>query len=918
VTPVDEPAHPAPYGPRYPTEYEADVVLRDGWTAHLRPIAGADADLLVSFYARVSEESKYYRFFAPYPVLSERDVARFTQVDYSDRMALIITVGDAMIGVGRYERINRESAEVAFLIEDAHQGRGLGQLLLEHLAQAAREHGIHRFVAEVLPDNRKMITVFTEAGYKVAREFEDGLIAVEFDIAPTDTSFGVMQAREQRSEALSIARLLSPRSVAVIGASRREGTIGNALLRNLRDSGFTGPLSAVNAGTDSSTGTDNDVGAGADGAEIDGVPAYPTIREVEGTVDLAVVAVPAEAVAEVVLDCAAKGARGLVVVSSGFAELGEEGRTRQRHLVGLARSYGMRVIGPNCLGVINTDPAVSLNATLSPVMPKPGRVAFFCQSGALGVPILADMIGRGLGLSSFVSAGNRADVSGNDLMQYWYSDEATEVVLLYLESLGNPRKFSRVARRLARRKPVVALKSGRATQGVPLGHTVRRSQLPSATIDSLFRQSGLIGVDTTGELFDVAQLLAHQPLPRGRNVAVVSNSDALTLLALDAMAGCGLEVAGGPRTLGHDAGADEFGSALAAVFADDQVDSVVVIFTPPVYAGGAEVAQVLASAAAGSDKPVVSIFLASTSVPEQLRVPDGHGGAARGSIPSFSSPQYAVAALAKATQYAEWQRRADSTIPDLPGIDAAGAEDFVAGFLQRHAAGAELAEPDLRRLLGFYGVSVLPAFPVLSADEAVARAEELDWEVILKATADQWRMRPDLADIWRHIHHEDDMREAWAEMTETFGVASDPARAQFVVQKMATPGVPVVISALEDVSYGPVVSFGLSGVATDLLGDRSYRMPPLTTADAAEMVREVRAAPLLYGYRGSDPVDIGAIEDLLHRISRLTLDLEEVVRLDLRSVLASPGGATVLHASGRIAPNEKPRQDTAVRRLAGA
>ncbi|MER7247351.1 GNAT family N-acetyltransferase [Kribbella sp. NPDC000426] len=891
--------HELPDG--YPAEYEADVVLRDGATAHLRPITPSDADLLVSFYARVSEQSKYYRFFAPYPQLSERDVTRFTTVDYHDRLALIVTVGDEMIGVGRYERTGRRTAEVAFLIEDAHQGRGLGQLFLEHLAQAARENGIHRFVAEVLPDNRKMITVFAEAGYKVAREFEDGVIVVEFDIAPTDTSFGVMQAREQRSEALSIARLLTPSSVAVIGASRREGTIGNALLRNLRDGGFPGRLYAVNTDTKAD--------------EIEGVPAYPTIREVGDTVDLAVVAVKAEMVADVVLDCAAKGVRGLVVVSSGFAEIGDEGRKRQRHLVGLARSYGMRVIGPNALGLINTAAGVSLNATLSPLMPSKGRVAFFCQSGALGVPILADMVGRGLGLSSFVSAGNRADVSGNDLMQFWYSDEATEVVLLYLESLGNPRKFSRVSRRLAGRKPVIALKSGRATQGVPVGQMIRRSKLPPATIESMFRQSGLIGVDTTGELFDVAQLLAHQPLPRGRRVAIVSNSDALTLLALDTMASCGLEQAGDPRNLSADATASDFGGALAEVFADDRVHSVVVIYTPPVQAHGGEVAQVLAAAAAGSDKPVVSTFLASRSVPAELRVPDEDGGAARGSIPSFLNPQYAVGALAKATQYAEWRKRSDSRIPDLPEVDTDGGEDFVAEFLQRHPGGADLDEADRQRLLSFYGITVLPAFPVLSADEAVDRAADLGFEVILKATAEQWRMRPDLADIWRHIHDEEDMRAAWAEMTQTFGVASDPGRAQFVVQKMAPPGVPVVISTIEDVSFGPVVTFGLSGVATDLLGDRSYRMPPLTTRDAAEMVREVKASPLLYGYRGSDPVDISAIEDLLHRVSRLTLDLEEVVRLDLRSVLVSAEGACVLDTRVRIAPNEKPRQDTPARRL---
>lgn len=892
---------PVEYPPGYPREYEADVVLRDGATAHIRPIVPDDAGLLVAFYGRVSEESKYFRFFAPYPRLSDRDVARFTQVDYAGRLALIVSVASEMIAVGRYEQTSADAAEVAFLVEDRHQGRGLGQLLLEHLAQAAREQGITRFTAEVLPDNRKMMSVFTEAGYHVARAFQDGVVGVVFDIAPTDTSYGVMQAREQRSEATSIARLLTPSSVAVIGASRREATIGNALLRHLRGSGFTGSLYAVNTG--------------ADDEEIEGVPAYPTIRDVPGTVDLAVVAVHAEDVQDVVLDCAAKGARGLLVVSSGFAEIGPEGRARQRRLVGLARSYGLRVIGPNALGVVNTDPAVRLNASLSPLMPARGRVAFFCQSGALGVSIVSELVGRGIGLTSFVSAGNRADVSGNDLMQYWYSDEATEVVLLYLESVGNPRKFSRVARRLARCKPVVALKSGRSTQGVPLGHTVRRSSLPQATIDSLFRQSGLIGVDTPGELFDVAQLLAHQPLPGGRNVAIVSNSDALTLLAMDAAAGHNLEIVDSEcTTLGSEATAGEFADALDRVLADDEVHSVVVIFTPPLSTTGEDVARVIAAAARGSSKPVVSTFLASRRVPEPLRVPDETGGAARGSIPSYSSPQYAVGALSKVSSYAEWRRHGDSKVPELDGVDSTGAAAFVDRFLARHPGGADL-EPDERaELLGFYGIGLLAAYPVLSADEAVARAGELGWEVILKATAEQWRMRPDLADIWRHIHDEDDMREAWTEMTETFGVAADPAEARFVVQKMAPPGVPVEISAVEDVSFGPVLQFGLSGVATELLGDRSYRMPPLTTTDAAEMVREVRAAPMLFGYRGSEPADIAAIEDLLHRVSRLTLELEEVVRVELRSVLVGSTGATVLDTSARIAPVDA-RLDIAVRRL---
>ena len=485
--------------PAYPAHWEADVVLSDGATAHLRPIQPADARRLVDFYGRVSDESKYFRFFAPYPTLSEADIRRFTTVDYADRVALILLIGAEMIAVARYDRIDAMQAEVAFLVEDAHQGRGIGSVLLEHLAQTARERGVRRFVAEVLPQNHRMINVFADAGYTLSSRIDDGIVYVEFEIRPTDDSVDVMVAREQRAEARSIRRLLEPGSVAVIGASRSRDKVGHVLVRNLVQGGFTGRVFAVNPSADA----------------VSGVPAYPTVRDVPGPVDLAVVAVPAGAVPDVVRDCAAKGVRGLVVVSAGFAETGPEGRHRQAELVQVARSNGMRVVGPNCLGVVNNDPKFSLNASMAPVVPTAGRVGFFSQSGALGVAILESVATRGLGLSTFVSAGNRADVSGNDLLQYWQDDPATEVVLLYLESLGNPRKFARLARRVATAKPVVAVKSGRSTQGIPVGHTVRLTAAPAAALDAMFRQSGVIQVDNLAEMFDVAQVLAFQPLPAG-------------------------------------------------------------------------------------------------------------------------------------------------------------------------------------------------------------------------------------------------------------------------------------------------------------------------------------------------------------------------------------------------------------------
>ncbi|HET6687181.1 MAG TPA: GNAT family N-acetyltransferase [Jiangellaceae bacterium] len=881
----------------YPAHWEADVVLSDGATAHLRPIRPDDADRMVEFYGRVSDESKYFRFFAPYPTLSQGDVETFTHVDHTDRVALIVLIGDDMIAVGRYERIDAGQAEVAFLVEDEHQGRGVGSVLLEHLAQAARERGIGRFVAEILPHNHKMITVFSEAGYTMASQLTDGVVHVEFEIRPTDDSIEVMTAREHRAEARSIQRLLTPRSVAVIGASRSRDKVGHALVRNLVRGGFTGPVYAVNP----------------DATAVSGVPAYPSVRDVPGEVDLALVAVPADAVMDVVLDCAARGVKGLVVVSAGFAETGPDGRKRQGELVRIARSYGMRVVGPNCLGIVNTDPAYSLNASMAPVVPPPGRVGFFSQSGALGIAILEAVATRGLGLSTFVSAGNRADVSGNDLLQYWHDDPATEVVLLYLESLGNPRKFSRLARMVAAEKPVVAVKSGRSTQGVPLGHTVRATDTPVAALDAMFRQSGVIRVDTLAEMFDVAQVLALQPLPAGPRVAVVGNSDSLGLLAADAAAAAGLEVVGAPDDLGPRATAAAFEQALTRLVDDPGVDSVVVVYVPTLESGRAEeVARVLAAVAAPGTKPVVTTFLGSGGVPEALRLLDDRGVPGRGSVPSYPSPEEAARALAHVTSYAQWRVRPRGRVPEIGGCDAQAARALVTDELAERPGGGPLEGPALSALLASYGITLLEMLPVATVDDAVRAGEQLGWTVVLKATAAHLRHRPDLADVWRNIDTPDEMRDAWTTMCRTL---ADPAKGDFVVQPMAPPGVPVTVRAQEDALFGPVVSFGVSGVTTELLGDRSYRIPPLTDVDAAEMVREVKAAPLLLGYRGGAMADVRAVEDLLHRVSRLIDDLPEVADVELGPVLVGTAGLAVVNASAHVATPD-PRSTWYARRLA--
>ena len=862
--------------PPYPEHWEADVVLTDGATAHLRPIRPDDADGLRRLHSRLSPETIYFRFFAPLPKLPDKDVARFTEVDHIDRIALVAEVGDEIVGVVRYDRVTPTDAEVAFSIEDAHQGRGLGSVFLEHVAAAARERGVQRFIATVLPSNRRMLGVFRDAGYVVKAEFEDGVVELSFDLAPTETSIAVMVAREHRAEARSIERLLRPGSVAVVGASRERRTIGQTVLRHLLDAGFTGPVYAVNRSADA----------------VVGGPAYASVSEVPGPVDLAVVAVPVDEILPVVADCAAKGVLGLVVMSSGFAEQGEDGALRQLRLVRAARANGMRVVGPSSFGLLNTDPAVRLNASLSPQVPDRGRIGFFSQSGALGIALLANVVDRGLGLSTFVSAGTRADVSGNDLLQYWEDDPATDVVLLYLESLGNPRKFGRLARRVGRVKPVVVVRSGRSLRGGPAG--VRRSRpstLPLAAVDAMFQQAGVVRAETIHQMFDVAALFAHQPLPAGRRVAVVGNSDSLGVLAADACLEAGLAVVGDPVDLGTEATAAEYARALGQVFADPDVDSVVAVFIPPLETADEDVARVLAAQAHGSPKTVVSTFLGMRGVPAQLAAPGGAG-----SVPSYPTPEDAVRALALAVSYAEWRASPAGTPVRPDGVDLRRAHALVGSVLQEAPDGRDLRDDETAELLACVGVAVEPVRAVSAVDEAVAAAAELGYPVVLKSRAPHLQHRAELGGVRLDLADEEDLRTAWASLAATVGPGD------LVVQRMVPPGVACVAGSTEDPLFGPVVWFGVGGVASELFDDTAYRAAPLTDVDAAEMVRTVRAAPLLLGHRGSAPVDLAALEDLLVRVSTLADALPEVAELELQPVLAAAAGRTVLVASARLSP----------------
>jgi acyl-CoA synthetase (NDP forming)/GNAT superfamily N-acetyltransferase len=802
----------------YPRHWEADALAADGGVLHIRPIRPDDADQILDLHSRLSERTRYLRYFGAYPQIPPRDLERFTVVDYTSRVALVAEVGGQLIAVGRYEKLPegeaKGTAEVAFVVEDAHQGRGVGSVLLEHLAAAARERGIEQFEAYVLAENPTMVRVFLDAGYQVRRAYESGLVHLTFGIEPTAESVAVTYAREQRAEARSIKGLLTPRSVAVIGASADPHKIGHVVFRNLLAFGPQGPVYPINSET----------------GHVSGVRAYPTVLDVPDDIDLAVVAVPARAVPGVVEQCAAKHVRGLVVVSAGFADLDEAGARAQRDLVAAARAHGMRVVGPNCLGVLNTDPAVRLNATLAPLTsPQRGRVGFFSQSGALGVAILAEAGRRGLGLTTFVSAGNRADVSGNDLLQYWEDDDATEVVLLYLESFGNPRKFARLARRVARSKPVVAVRSGRHAAGLP-DLPEYAAPVPEERVPELFARHGVIQVETVPELFDVAQLLAYQPLPASRRVAVVTNSTALGTLVADACARQGL-AADRPLDIGAEASAEDFGAALGAVLDDPGVGALVVVFVPPLATPGEAVAAALAERTAGWDRPVVSTFLAMDGVPAVLRQDGPDGGAARGSVPSYTSPERAVRALAHAARYAEWRREPAGTVPTLRDVDTAAARAQIAAALADTPGGRELTPAETAAVLAAY------AIPYSGPDTALPPG-----------------------------------------------------------------GVACVVGVVDDPSFGALVSFGIAGLATELLGDRAYAAVPLTDEQASALIRAPRAAPLLEGFAGAEPADHRALRDLVLRVARLADDLPEVLAAELNPVYAAPRGLTVGAARIRIGP----------------
>jgi acyl-CoA synthetase (NDP forming) len=678
----------------------------------------------------------------------------------------------------------------------------------------------------------------------------------------------------------------------VIGASRRRGTIGAEIFHNLLANGFNGTVFPVNPGASS----------------VQGVLAYPSLTAVPGDVDLAVIVVPARHVEPIIDDCVAKGVGAVLLISAGFAETGDEGRRLQSAITTKLRAAGIRMVGPNCLGLLNADPEIALDATFAPTWPPHGSVAFSSQSGAVGLAILDYAAELGIGVHQFVSVGNKTDVSGNDLIEHWATDPAVRVILLYLESFGNPQNFLRIATEVSRTKPIVAVKSGRHSGPTP-ALAASAAPIDDASVRALFEQAGVIRVETLTQLFDTALLLAYQPLPAGPRVAVVGNSSALGVLVADAVLDGGMELAGPPVDVGTAAPPEEFAAAVARAVRDDPpdgADALIAVFVPPVAIPGAEYARALREAVAGSDKPVVAVFLAVEGVPAELSVAREDGSPGPGSVPSYPSPERAAAALARVSRYARWRAQPVGEFVSPPGIDAERARALVArlGAERTHSLG----DDDAVELLACYGVAVTDFRLVSHADAAVAAAEELGYPVAMKAVGDRWRHRTDLVGVRLDLDAASGVRRAHADLARLTG------QNEVYVQRMAPKGSSWVLEIVDDPSFGSLLSFGMSGMATELLGDRAFRVVPVSDQDAAALVRAPRAAPILAGYRGTEPVDLAALEELVLRVGRIAEDLPEVRSLALDPVLCSPEGAFVTGARIVLGPPPT-RHDSGPRRL---
>ena len=894
------------------THRDGDVVLRDGSTVRIRVMRSSDEPGLCALLTSLSEESRWLRFYC---LQNSSGIAaeahREANLDQAFGLVAVSGNDERVVGHAFYAVVGEQRAEVAFTIANDFQGRGLGSILLGQLAQVASANGIEVFEAEVVAANHAMLHVFRASGFPIEVNAKAGQLHVVFPTSFTAEARKQFERRESIAAVNALKLFFEPRAVAVIGASRQRGTIGGEILHNLLSYGFKGPVYPVNPAA----------------TEIQNVKSYPMIEAVPGPVDLAVIVVPAERVIEVANGCARKGVKALVVISAGFSETGNEGKARQAELVSACRGAGMRLIGPNCMGIANTNPSVLLDATFAPGIPPAGRVGFSSQSGALGLAIMEFASSLGLGISTFVSVGNKADISGNDLLRYWESDDDTDVILLYLESFGNPKKFSEIARRVGRKKPIAVVKSGRSAAGARAtsSHTGALIAASDVTVDALFRQAGVVRTDTLAELFDVASLLSNQPLPKGRRVGIITNAGGPAILCADACEARGLEVpvltdnsqarlreflpagasVGNPVDMIASAPAEHYRKAIEIVGTDENVDSLIVIFTPPLVTRADHVAKSIVEVAQQLDqnKPLLSVFLSAHEAPKELQTETRR-------IPSYAFPETAAIALARATRYRQWRDRRETYPSRFNDIRTDEAAAVIAAALAR--GDGWLTPDEVAKICSCYGLPLIEQRVVPDVEAAAAAAAEIGGEIALKAIAPGLVHKTEAGAVRLHLDGAEAVHAAAREMSERLGLQGHSPTG-FVVQQMARQGVEMLVGVVHDPQFGPVVACGAGGVQVELLKDVSVRLTPLSNEDASEMIRELKTYPLLKGFRGSVPGDVAALENGLLRVSAMVEDLPQIAELDCNPFVVHESGATILDARIRVTAVE-PRPLVGVRR----
>ena len=890
-----------------PPTPEATIVLKDGSTVAVRPVDSHDEAALTAFYGNLSPESLAFRFFA-----SPQDIAdvakRLVISNYESQFGLIASSGNLIVGHSVYIVTGGRRAEMGIAIANEFQGRGLGLLLFAQLADAAAHNGIEVFEAVVRADNHRMLDMLRESGFPLRLRSEPGEIHAELPTALSEEAGMHFERRHAMAAQAAVQRFLAPRALAVIGTALEGATTGGVVVRDLVNAGYRGHLHLVN-------GT---------GVAVDGYPAFTSVRDIPGEVDAAIVTSPAAAVVGVAAECAEKGVHALVVISPGFAEAGSDGVELQHRLLDICRRSGMRLVGPNCSGVLNTSPAVSLNASVIPTLPLPGKIGFLSQSGSLGAAILDLARAQGTGFSSFVSSGNNADISGTDLIQYWEADPETNLVMLYLETFGDPRQFSRVARRAARTMPILAVKGGRSAAGARAASTshsgvvVRPSTIKLATSgvseDALFQQAGIIRTATLAELFGTAQVLSDQPLPAGNRVGIITNAGGPGVLCADSCEFRGLKVpdlqaevkatlAGlvpstasvhNPATLLAQASTDEYRRAVLAVAASRDVDSLIVIYAPQVGSSAADAAGGILEAAAAMPRaiPMVAVFMSVPDGPSLLR--SGHVR-----IPTYPFPEDAARALGHAYRYVTWRQEPWEPAPPLPGIDSHRAAAVISATL---AQGPGWLPPAaVSALLACYGLAPAESALVATPHDAGEAAKKLGGKVALKGLVSGLIRKSDAGAVRLDLEGSHAVENAAKEITQKQAAIGQKVQA-FIVQRMAPTGVEMLVGVVQDRYFGPVVAVGAAGRQAELMKDAQVRLTPLGRTDAATMIRSLATYPLLDGYRGATAVNVAALEDVLMRVAAMAEAHTEIADIDFSPVVVHPQGAVIVDARVRIQP----------------